>query len=221
LSKRHGGAVPARPAGCDPRLTSPPHRREHHKRRFHRRAHTQGSPQSCTASTVEEARRSIRSEADGGDGFRRGTPSRSPRRGRLCDFQLEALEEGVEAIILSKHRRRRSPESAGMAGRWRRRSRSPEGRRERERGARVRGWAGSVVRPRPEPGWFSRARWASWASRPVGPAGQMGQNGFTNWIQFKFQNLKHVLIPLWIQTKFKDSNTFNKTFSYYSMKETF
>jgi hypothetical protein len=41
----------------------------------------------------------------------------------------------------------------------------------------VRGWAGSVVRPRPEPGCLSRAGWASWASRPFGPAGQMGKKG--------------------------------------------
>jgi hypothetical protein len=33
------------------------------------------------------------------------------------------------------------------------------------------GWAGSVVRPRPEPGCLSRARWAGLASRPVGPKG--------------------------------------------------
>jgi hypothetical protein len=35
----------------------------------------------------------------------------------------------------------------------------------------VRGWAGSVVRPRPEPGGLSRARWAG------GPEGQVGQIG--------------------------------------------
>jgi hypothetical protein len=46
-----------------------------------------------------------------------------------------------------------------------------------QRGGRVRGWAGSVVRPRPEPGYLSRARWAGWASRPDGPAGQVGRIG--------------------------------------------
>jgi hypothetical protein len=40
-----------------------------------------------------------------------------------------------------------------------------------QRGRRVRGWAGSVVRPRPEPGCLSQARWASWPSRPGGLAG--------------------------------------------------
>jgi hypothetical protein len=40
-----------------------------------------------------------------------------------------------------------------------------------QRGGRVRGWAGSVIRPRPKPGGLSRARWAGWASRPVGPGG--------------------------------------------------
>jgi hypothetical protein len=33
----------------------------------------------------------------------------------------------------------------------------------------VRGWAGSVVRPRPEPGCLSQARWAGLVRRPVGP----------------------------------------------------
>jgi hypothetical protein len=48
---------------------------------------------------------------------------------------------------------------------------------ERERGANGAG-LGQFDRPRPEPGWLSRAEWAGWASRPVGPAGQMGQIGF-------------------------------------------
>jgi hypothetical protein len=31
-----------------------------------------------------------------------------------------------------------------------------------ERRERVRGWAGSVDRPRPEPVWLNQARWAGW-----------------------------------------------------------
>jgi hypothetical protein len=64
----------------------------------------------------------------GGDWWRRiprGNPPRSPRRGRIREFQLEVLEEEVETIVLSKRRRQRSPGSAGTAGRRRGRSRSP------------------------------------------------------------------------------------------------
>jgi hypothetical protein len=126
------------------------------------------STRGCTASTGEGARRSTRSEANGGDGSQRETLSRSPRRGRFRDFQLEALEEEVEAIILSKHRRRRSPESAGMAGRRRRRSRSPEGRRGSKRRATGAG-LGRIDRPRPELAGLAEP------GGPVGPVGLLGQ----------------------------------------------
>jgi hypothetical protein len=58
------------------------------------------STREGTASIGEEARRSTRSEANGGGGSRKETPPRSPRRGRVHDFQLEALEEEVEGSIL-------------------------------------------------------------------------------------------------------------------------
>jgi hypothetical protein len=45
---------------------------------------------------------------------------------------------------------------------------SPEGAR-RGGGARVRGWAGSVVRPRPEPVGLAEP------GGPAGPVGQLGQ----------------------------------------------
>jgi hypothetical protein len=171
LSRRHGGAVPARPAGCYPRLTSPSTHREHHT--------TVLPPASSRATQAPE----VAQQAQG----RKLSEALDRRRMEATDLEGEHHPDllGGEDSVISNWRRwkrrwRRSfCSSIGGEGR---RSRpewpgdgggDPDRQRgdERERGARVRGWAGSVVRPRPEPGCLSRARWADLASRPVGPGG--------------------------------------------------
>jgi hypothetical protein len=157
---------------------------------------------SCNSSTREgivsigeEARRSTRSEANGGGESRKETPIRSPRRGRFRDFQLEALEEEVEGSILPKvaaviiagvgRNGRATAEAIQIASEL-----------ESEREGRVGAGLGRFDRPRPEPGWFSRARWAGWASRPVGPAGQLGQEA-------SWSGGSNGLLPIGFNSNFK------------------
>jgi hypothetical protein len=175
LSRRHGGAVPARPARCYPRRSSPRHHREHRTRRFYRRAHTPRPTRRSTAGVREK-----------------------PARYRVQWWQRGEIPSGILPRISSEKRRPAKLFGGGLrghrgecfthggdgGGHWSWSGKAGDGGgdpdRQRDRVGERRasgGWAGSVDRPRPEPGWLSRAEWASWASRPVGPAGQMGQTG--------------------------------------------
>jgi hypothetical protein len=80
----------------------------------------------------ERSRRGM--ELSGGRGVksRAGSNHGSPRRGGGRRNYLVEVEEGTEASVSPKGRRRRSPDLAGVARRRRRRSRSPEGSKGRE-----------------------------------------------------------------------------------------
>jgi hypothetical protein len=72
------------------------------------------------------------------------------------------------------------------------------------------GWAGSVDRPRPEPGQLSRAR--------LGQLANWAKQALVNYLKTKFQIQIQMLFPFWIQTKLKNSNNSNKTLSYSLIK---
>jgi hypothetical protein len=102
VSRRHGGAVPARSARCHPRKSSPRHHREHRIRRFHRRATTPRSPRRSTAGIREGGRRGL--ELSGGRGVksRAGSSHGSPRRGGGRRNYLVEVEEATAASISPK-----------------------------------------------------------------------------------------------------------------------
>jgi hypothetical protein len=96
VSRRHGGAVPARPARCHPRKSSPRHHREHRIWRFHRRATTpRFLGEAPLASESERGRRGLELSGGGGVKSRAGSSHRSPQRGGGLRNYLVEVEEGA------------------------------------------------------------------------------------------------------------------------------
>jgi hypothetical protein len=79
------------------------------------------TPQATTASTRKRSGGVSSSEATGANETRARSSQRSHRRGEGFRIHLEEEEEGSEANIWPKWRRRRSPEPARITGRWCRR----------------------------------------------------------------------------------------------------
>jgi hypothetical protein len=175
MSRWHGGAVPARPARCHLGMTSPQHRREHHKRRFHRRAHTHLDHRKH--AQLATWRGPVRWE-DGGDREANiwvRSSHRSPRRGSGHRIGSVEEEEGAEgsvsamvatAMVVGDGRNGRATAEAIQI------ARESTGVRERERRLGL-GWVG-LTDPDPSrlasPSRVGRSgQLAGWASRPGGP----------------------------------------------------
>jgi hypothetical protein len=119
VSRRHGGAVPARPARCYPRKPSPCHHWEHHNRRFHRRAHLHPGSLREASWASGTSRRGVDFRGDReANLWVRSSPG-SPRRGDNQWIHLVELEGAPRRAARPRWRRQSSPEPAEIAGRWR------------------------------------------------------------------------------------------------------
>jgi hypothetical protein len=96
VSRRHGGAVPARPARCYPRKPSPCHHREHHNRRFRRRAHLHLGSLGEASWASGTSRRGVNFRGDREANLWVWSNPGSPRRGDSQRIHLVELEGGIE-----------------------------------------------------------------------------------------------------------------------------
>jgi hypothetical protein len=168
---RHGGAVPARPTRRGRGKTSPRRHREHHNRRFHRRAHTHRG--LLGDAQLAEWKDPVGWEIGVGRGrFSEWDPTMDLLREEAADETVRwRWKRALGWVIPPRWRRRWSPGLAGAARRRRRRS-----SRQRERGEEeVRECGAGLGR------WFDPD--PSRAAKPnpsglVGPVGQIGRKGF-------------------------------------------
>jgi hypothetical protein len=102
LSRRHGGAVPARPARGYPRESSPRHHQEHRTRRFHRHAHTYHDNLGEAPQAPGRSRRGVEFSGDREANSRARSSHGSSRRGGGRRNHLVEIEEGAEESSLPK-----------------------------------------------------------------------------------------------------------------------